>query len=390
MSEIIGKTYNPYGMASNGSGLLSGFEYGRKLNKERGLASGFANYVNAADDEQKKAALAQMAEADPNATMGLLKAEKTANGFGNTELGLMLDVKMHPDKYPKEVVDYVDSYSLVKTKDPYLRGRNEYEGQVGKQQAEAGQPYNGQSNSGYYVQPAQVAEPETVDVTEQVQVQPVKPVTAASLAADKKLAEKQAEYDATQAIDAQKGWVNVDGQKKALKGSEAEREWKEKNIQTLKNNEVVSRASNTVLSDIDAILRMAEEDPNSVSGIVAKISSNVPGTTAADVAARIDSIKGNIAVDSLLNIKKSGAGLGQVPQKQAEMLSGLLGNLSQNQSPKEFMDVLKRIRGIYSGIVDAADAENKEINSMIYDPNGTIEQPQDEVISFEEWMKQGR
>lgn len=364
MSEIIGKVYNPYAMPSNGSGLLSGFEYGRKLNKERGLASGFANYVNAADDEQKKAALAQMAEADPETTIGLFKKQNELNG-GYRQY---LVERAFDEKTPEEQRKLYLGMAQSLAHDPYLKGNETYEGQVGKQQAEAGLPYGGSRNLGY-VQPSQVAEPETVDVTEQVQVQPVKPVTAASLAADKKLAEKQAEYNATQAIDAQKGWVNVDGQKKALKGSEAEREWKEKNIQTLKNNEVVSRASNTVLSDIDAILRMAEEDPNSVSGIVAKISSNVPGTTAADVAARIDSIKGNIAVDSLLNIKKSGAGLGQVPQKQAEMLSGLLGNLSQNQSPKEFMDVLKRIRGIYSGIVDAADAENKEINSMIYDPN---------------------
>lgn len=75
MSEIIGKVYNPYGMASNGSGLLSGFEYGRKLNKERGLASGFANYVNAADDAQKKAALEQMAEADPETALKIKQIE---------------------------------------------------------------------------------------------------------------------------------------------------------------------------------------------------------------------------------------------------------------------------------------------------------------------------
>lgn len=55
------------GYPMNG-GLAAGLQMAKERQaqeKMRGLASGFANYVNAADDEQKKAALAQMAEADP-------------------------------------------------------------------------------------------------------------------------------------------------------------------------------------------------------------------------------------------------------------------------------------------------------------------------------------
>jgi hypothetical protein len=229
------------------------------------------------------------------------------------------------------------------------------------------------------------------EATQQAQAMPMQaqPIpTVATLEQEKKSAGKIGEFKGNQQIDALKGWVNVDGQKKALKGSEAEREWLESKQQALKNNEVVSRASNTVLSDIDAILRLSEGKGYLASGMLASSLNGIPGTTAADIAARVESIKGNIAVDSLLNIKKSGAGLGQVPQKQAEMLSGLLGNLSQKQSPSEFVDVLKRIRGIYSGIVDAAEKENRDIMSKIYDPNAEqVEQPTSDVISYEEWIR---
>jgi hypothetical protein len=264
---------------------------------------------------------------------------------------------------------------------------------MGKQAAQAGLPY------GISVQPVQAPVnplPSTFggymqEATQQAQAMPMQaqPIpTVATLEQEKKSAGKIGEFKGNQQIDALKGWVNVDGQKKALKGSEAEREWLESKQQALKNNEVVSRASNTVLSDIDAILRLSEGKGYLASGMLASSLNGIPGTTAADIAARVESIKGNIAVDSLLNIKKSGAGLGQVPQKQAEMLSGLLGNLSQKQSPSEFVDVLKRIRGIYSGIVDAAEKENRDIMSKIYDPNAEqVEQPTSDVISYEEWIR---
>lgn len=72
MSEIIGKSYNPYGMAAGTNGLIAGFQMGDQLRRQRGLASGFANYQRATDDAGRKAALQEMAQADPLATMGFV------------------------------------------------------------------------------------------------------------------------------------------------------------------------------------------------------------------------------------------------------------------------------------------------------------------------------
>ena len=76
MSELIGKGYNPYGMASGSDGLLRGLQTGIALKKQRGLASGFSNYLNATDDSGRNEALQQMAEADPEATMGFINKKK--------------------------------------------------------------------------------------------------------------------------------------------------------------------------------------------------------------------------------------------------------------------------------------------------------------------------
>ena len=71
MSNLIGKAYNPYGMASNGNGLISGYEYGRNLAKQRGLASGFSK-IQAGDESGWKEAF----EADPVATMNAWNAQQ--------------------------------------------------------------------------------------------------------------------------------------------------------------------------------------------------------------------------------------------------------------------------------------------------------------------------
>lgn len=79
--------------------------------------------------------------------------------------------------------------------------------------------------------------------------------------------------------------------------------------------------------------------------------SRIPESQAKNLARDIDSIRGNIAVDQLLNIKKSGAGLGQVPHQQLVMLSSLLGGIDQDMDPQKLKQNLDDIRDIYSDIV---------------------------------------
>ena len=71
----------------------------------------------------------------------------------------------------------------------------------------------------------------------------------------------------------------------------------------------------------------------------------------------IESVKGNVGIDSLLRIKASGAGLGQVPQTQLDMLSRLLGELDLKQGEEQFTRTWDRMEQIYTEIMNTADEE---------------------------------
>lgn len=79
MSQIIGKAYNPYAMASGGSGLASGFAMGRQLAKEKELGDAVKGYVDAESRGDKKAMnsyLGVMAGVAPAETMNWINQQK--------------------------------------------------------------------------------------------------------------------------------------------------------------------------------------------------------------------------------------------------------------------------------------------------------------------------
>lgn len=79
MSEIIGKSYNPYAMPSGGHGLASGFAMGRQIAKERGLANGVRAYVDAEANGDKvgmQKAIGLMAGVAPAETMDWMNKQK--------------------------------------------------------------------------------------------------------------------------------------------------------------------------------------------------------------------------------------------------------------------------------------------------------------------------
>ena len=168
--------------------------------------------------------------------------------------------------------------------------------------------------------------------------------------------------------ESQIGYYREDGQKYVTPGTEAEEDYLAKNSKKLTNNETVARTAKTVIDDIQAVKRMAKENPALAASWGRKMSF-IPGTPAANIKARIESIKGNSGVDSLLKIKASGAGLGQIPQSQMDMLSNLIGNLDQAQSLPELLDVINRYERIYTDVYNNAMADNQKIKSRIRQPN---------------------
>lgn len=276
---------------------------------------GYSNYINQQQQraEDRQWALEDMARREQVAMKLAAFKNKLAqaagvggaNTFGTTPIGNALTITSNPDKFTPEQVDWAQNY---------LRsGGADYAFEQSYQKA-AGK--------------------------------------------------KQGEYGGAQSIDADKGYVYENGQKYAKEGTVAADEYLAANSKKLAMNDETQRVAKTVLEDIDAVERIIKENPIQAAGWGSKMSF-IPGTAARDIKARIESIKGNAGVDSLLMIKKSGAGLGQIPQSQMDMLSSMMGNLDQAQSLPELKDVIARYKRIYQNVYNNAVSDNQKINSKI-------------------------
>jgi hypothetical protein len=115
--------------------------------------------------------------------------------------------------------------------------------------------------------------------------------------------------------------------------------------------DVKGKAAQTVFEDTDRALDIVDQYGGFATG-VAGISDVLPTTPAHQLRMHIESVKGNIGVDKLLDIKASGAGLGHIPQAQLEMLSSLLGKLNTKMKADDLKYNLKRIQEIYGDIVE--------------------------------------
>lgn len=148
--------------------------------------------------------------------------------------------------------------------------------------------------------------------------------------------------------------------RKVLKDTGAEL----KSIKEERNfNETTVNAANTVVRDVDTALDIADQAAgfggNSMSEAVQRaVGAQVLSTDAREVQRLVDSVKSNIGIDSLLRIKRSGAGLGQVPQSQLETLQSLLGNLDITRDPALFLRDLQDIRELYNTIIAKANESN--------------------------------
>lgn len=131
-------------------------------------------------------------------------------------------------------------------------------------------------------------------------------------------------------------------------------------------SETTVAAAGTVTRDINAILELAETATGfggntMVEALTRAGAAGIPGTDPFEVQKLIDSVKSNVGIDSLLRIKASGAGLGQVPQSQLEVLQSLLGNLSITRDPVRLLSDLKDINTRYTSII--ADSQ-KDIDRL--------------------------
>jgi hypothetical protein len=104
-----------------------------------------------------------------------------------------------------------------------------------------------------------------------------------------------------------------------------------------------------VLDSIKDVRKLAE-GVMPIAGVGGSVMRNIPGTSAADVSAKLDTIKANIGFSRLQQMRESsptGGALGQVAVKELDMLQATLGNLAQTQSTEQLMANLGEIDRMY-------------------------------------------
>lgn len=114
------------------------------------------------------------------------------------------------------------------------------------------------------------------------------------------------------------------------------------------------RSANIVLEDIGRAKAQAMDYgliPNTGFGSFMK---NIPGSTAKDLDATLNTIRANVGFDRLQQMRAAsptGGALGQVSDNENKLLQSVLGSLDQAQSEKEFMHNLDRLERVYLDIV---------------------------------------
>lgn len=152
-----------------------------------------------------------------------------------------------------------------------------------------------------------------------------------------------------------------DGSLEAIPGGPAWNKENKTRIEQETNASTVTRAGQTLIRDVSTAIENIDNNGRWAAGYGSAMKW-IPESDSNALAADIASIQGNVAVDQLLKIKKSGAGLGQVPQSQLEMLASLLGGLRQDMPPEKLKKNLLDIKGIYQEIIEAEGGDPFELS----------------------------
>ena len=111
-------------------------------------------------------------------------------------------------------------------------------------------------------------------------------------------------------------------------------------------------ASNTVETVVD-LMDAVRENP-SATGVWGAVLGNLPFTKAGEVRIDADTLRSNMALDALQDLKSTGATLGGVSGDELKLLESDIAQLNLNQSQGAVLKDLDKIKGRYEGIIRKA------------------------------------
>jgi hypothetical protein len=119
------------------------------------------------------------------------------------------------------------------------------------------------------------------------------------------------------------------------------------------------RAAGFIMRDIGTLKSVIDEIPDNIYGRI--VAGKLPHTQTFQAGILMDSVKATIAVDQLLEIKRQGSGLGQVPQQQLEYLAQLLGALNMNMPKERLKEHLDEIMDVYGRVLSRMSVDERAL-----------------------------
>lgn len=143
-------------------------------------------------------------------------------------------------------------------------------------------------------------------------------------------------------------WAS-DGQSlEAIPGSKAALDIADSNAKKDARNQTAAVKADQVMGIID---KATTQVGNSTAGAGGAIMGRIPGSTAVDLRANLDTIKANLGFDTLQAMRESsptGGALGQVAVQELNSLQSTVASLDREQSPEQLLANLQKVRDHYS------------------------------------------
>jgi hypothetical protein len=114
----------------------------------------------------------------------------------------------------------------------------------------------------------------------------------------------------------------------------------------------VSSASDT-LATVEDLLRTVREEEGT-TGFWGMMFGQIPWTKAGELRINADTLRSNMALDALMNLKASGATLGSVSEKELRLLESDIQGINFNQSKEKVLKDLNKIKRNYQRIIRKA------------------------------------
>lgn len=124
--------------------------------------------------------------------------------------------------------------------------------------------------------------------------------------------------------------------------------------QETKSGEEVVVTGGVVLGNINQIKNAIENSILPTTGLGGQILRNIGGTAALDINKLIDPIQASIGFDRLQRMREAsptGGALGQVSERELDLLMATLSSLDQAQTEEQFLQSLNKVETRYKNII---------------------------------------